>query len=428
MKMFKIFTKKFPLQKILSLKIWNPKLLTLSTTIFSLHYFSKNSNFLTFQASESKKQIYENLYILNVLQNWKKLVEICNEQLKKDPENIIILSYKLFALNELQEDEEEFNRISQLLLDKESSDSNEMYFLAQVNLTFGNLEKGIKLMKDSVDKGSPEAFVQYAIFLMDGFEGVEINKKEGIKLLNLAKKKGSKESLLVLAHYYEEMDPQKSFLYVVEAVDLDYLPAYKMLADYYFNGFGVNVDPESGMKYLKLSAEKGDSESLLLIANFHLEREEFDESLKYVQKANELGVDEALGILAGFYLFGLGTVKQNVKKGLKLLEEGLENGNASAKIVLGNLLVKGDLIERDEEKARQIFSQCALEGNSVCGFLLGVCLIHGIGGKQDFEMGKQLIELAASQGNPLASYLVENEIPFDQYFPEEWMDHEEYEN
>jgi uncharacterized protein len=165
-----------------------------------------------------------------------------------------------------------------------------------------------------------------------------------------------------------------------------------------------------------------------LIANFHLEREEFDESLKYVQKANELGVDEALGILAGFYLFGLGTVKQNVKKGLKLLEEGLENGNASAKIVLGNLLVKGDLIERDEEKARQIFSQCALEGNSVCGFLLGVCLIHGIGGKQDFEMGKQLIELAASQGNPLASYLVENEIPFDQYFPEEWMDHEEYEN
>eukprot|EP01080_Neovahlkampfia_damariscottae_P006943 gene6943-11106_t len=393
--------------------------LTTTTSIFLSKFLFKIEKF---NAKENIEEIRENLYLENILHNWGKLREKCEKQLKLDPENITFLSYKLFALSELQLDDEieEFNTITEFLLSKESEDPYELYLLSQVNLTFGSSEKGLEMLKKSVEKNCSEALLQYGILLLDGHEGVKVNKKEGIKLLKKAKNMGNKEALLALSHFHQETDPEKSFLFAMEANEMNYPPALKYLSNYYFNGIGIEPNGKLAFEYLEKSAEKGDSQSIHMLSNYYLEQQDFEKSLIYLNKAADNGFIEPLSEIAKFHLYGLGTVEKNVKLGIEYLEKAMKKGSPDAMAVYGELLMSGGIVEKNVEKARELFSNCGTKGSNVCNFYYGICLIKGIGGKSDFEFGKKLVELAAEQGNQMAIFLLQNNIPFDQYYPEEW--------
>ena len=413
----------FRTSKFFNTKFFNLKFITLSTT--TTLFLSKF--LLKFEAKEKTQEIRDDLYLLNILHNWGKLTEKCDEQLKNDPENITFLSYKLFALAELQQEDkqEEIDSLTEILLDKESEDAYELYLLSQLNLTFGNDEKGIQFLKKSVEKNCPEALLQMGILFMDGHEKIQINQREGMKLINQAKKLGNKEALLALSHFYQEIDPEKSFLFAIEANEKNYPPALKYLSNYYFNGVGVSVDLDLGFEYLEKSANQGDSQAIHMLANYYMEQKKYDQSLVYMNKALDNGFYEVLSDIALFHLYGLGSVEKNVKIGIELIETAIAKGSPSAMKMYGELLMKGEFIQSDASKAREMFSKCGMKGSDICNFYYGVCLIKGIGGNQDIQFGMKLIELAAEQGNQMANFMLSNNISFDRYYPEEWLLNEE---
>ncbi len=217
-------------------------------------------------------------------------------------------------------------------------------------------------------------------------------------------------------------DDEKSFEYYQKALQgfLKIEPKAKKIKPYlqyqigmmYFKGLGTQIDNQKATEYFEKSAKLGNQYAKRLLA------------LEYISGKN---------------------FEQNIDKGISLLTECAESGDAFSCYKLGNLYLKGDVVVQDLDKAEKYllsaedneFTQYALgklylqkekydiekavlyfkksaDKNMQASCQLGRLYFFGTDGlENDKEKAMQYLNLSAEQGNKYAQNLLDNQEKFE---------------
>lgn len=165
---------------------------------------------------------------------------------------------------------------------------------------------------------------------------------------------------------------------------------------------------------------------------------------EYFEKSAELGNQYAKRLQSLEYISGK-NFERNIEKGISLLTECVDSGDALSCYKLGNLYLKGEIVDQDLDKAEKYllssedneFTQCALgklylqkekydivkaisyfersaDKNMWASYQLGRLYFFGTDGlKKDKEKAVEFLNLSAEQGNEYAQNIIDNQEKFE---------------
>ncbi len=122
------------------------------------------------------------------------------------------------------------------------------------------------------------------------------------------------------------------------------------------------------------------------------------EKVYYLQKATELGNAEAQCNLGYYYEKGVGLDK-DIDKAIELYSLSANQGNSDAQLVLALYYENGDSVPKDIDKAIELFTLSANQGNSDAQLVLAFHYETGNGVPKDIDKAIELFTLSANQGN-----------------------------
>ena len=176
-------------------------------------------------------------------------------------------------------------------------------------------------------------------------------------------------------------------------------------------------DQKKGFELLKIAANKGNTHAIMFLSNTTSFREDIrlspEELVKYIRKGCELEDQYCLSKYANMLMNGE-YVPQNKKEALKYLKKGIELGDTSkldlyaklqneidqpinyppdiakikeladqgdsdSMIELANILIQGELVERDCNESHKYLFAAAEQGNAEAYFILGCFSEQGVG-------------------------------------------------
>ncbi|MGN1393277.1 MAG: tetratricopeptide repeat protein [Succinivibrionaceae bacterium] len=206
-----------------------------------------------------------------------------------------------------------------------------------------NNDELFKLASQAVEKDYTEAYVILANFYRYGI-GTESNNQEAFRLMSIAEERNSIDATYYMSDYYREgigvdVDLEKSLEKLVKAADAGHHIARILLGmDYLIEHQLTKGDEELGIKYLKLAADKEDSEACYTLGTYLLKHKKGDplEAISYIKKAADIGHPYAQNTIGILYLSGT-HVEKNSDIGVKYLQQASEQGVKEATDVLRKL-------------------------------------------------------------------------------------------
>ena len=188
-------------------------------------------------------------------------------------------------------------------------------------------QEGLRYLEEAADANVPLAFWLLGLGYHYGGEGIPISIPLAFKYYERGAALGDPTAIYKLGMIYCDgdgvpQDWQRGVVYLKKASDLGWVPATVQLALLMIEGVHTQRDVAQGLAIL--------------------ERESRTAEGPY--RAH------ALCKLGRVYLFGAG-IERNVRKGLDLLHQAAELGNAEAATELGILYDDGKIVSRDESKA-----------------------------------------------------------------------------
>lgn len=229
----------------------------------------------------------------------------------------------------------------------------------------------------------------------------------------------------------------------------------------YLHGVGTEADEKEAEKYLRKSADYGNTHAAYQLAKLYIRQEteklkgnpeetpdyeKIRQALKWLVAASEQGnpfADYALGKLyadgeltakdmekAFHYLqraadadntyaqYRLGRLYlsdeyKDIRKVVRYLTLAANRKNEFASYRLGKLYLAGVEVEKNSELAIRYLEESASAGNQYAQYVLGKVYLMGKEVEQDMEKAYEYFRLAAEQGNVYAAYFLEhwNDMP-----------------
>lgn len=274
----------------------------------------------------------------------------------------------------------------------------------------------------SAEAGCTEAQRILAWFYECG-NGVEKNLEHAIKWYMKAIEKDDRISMVQLAciyfdHFDDEAKDKIAFDYLQKAVnELDknsyhyYLACFK-LAGFYDNGYLVETDPVKAFDYCKIAAEGGLEYAFNVLAKFYAEgigtQVDKKEAIYWYEKELEYLVndmDKAESYLTiGDLLSDISKVESNgyYKNAYDIYDNEANNGNAEALLKLADLFFEGKGVKKDYQKTFICFEKASIkldDGRAEYG--LANCYLRGIGVKKDVKKAFKLLQKISNSKNPI---------------------------
>ena len=138
----------------------------------------------------------------------------------------------------------------------------------------------------------------------------------------------------------------------------------------FFNGDGVERNPEEAVRYFRLAAKV----------------------LPEVQYEHALCLFHGRG------------VKRNIEEAARQFKTAADQGLAKAQVAYGLCLFNGRGVEQNMEEAARYFKMAADQGDSNGHYFCGLCLLGGLGVPKDEVEGAFHLKLAADHGHGAAAY------------------------
>lgn len=206
------------------------------------------------------------------------------------------------------------------------------------------------------------------------------------------------------------------------ASDKGQIPAMSELAQIMLQAYSQDAGKVAEAVELIQKAEAGgDRAARRLLANLHLNgvakiEKSAEKARDLLVKGSEAGDGEATFMLAQLYSAGVtgSTILKDDKKALVELKKAAEEqGNPVAMSTLGARLFNGDqpteagaaLVEKNPEKAIEMFTKAADKGNAAANRLLAQIHEEGLGGqKKDLKKALEFYSKAANGRDPEALF------------------------
>ncbi len=120
----------------------------------------------------------------------------------------------------------------------------------------------------------------------------------------------------------------------------DDLKAIRFLGWLYARGEGCEKDKNKAITFFDRAAKRGDAEALFGIATIYYEEKDYSKAIFYLEGAKENGFTPAWKWLGIMYHLGLG-VDKDIDKAFELYSEAAKRGNVAASIHLTAMLRHG---------------------------------------------------------------------------------------
>ena len=136
----------------------------------------------------------------------------------------------------------------------------------------------------------------------------------------------------------------------------------------YANGLGVQQDVFQAHEWYEKAAKHGNGAAQYNLASlYHFEGEKdahaYEKAKYWYEKAIESGMIEAYNNLGALYLAGLG-VEKNEQKAFELFQTGAKNGDSGAEVNAAILYAWGKNVSHDKMKAYEHLKKALKEGKS----------------------------------------------------------------
>ncbi len=131
-------------------------------------------------------------------------------------------------------------------------------------------------------------------------------------------------------------------------------------------------------EHLLEKANSGNADAMYLLAKLYYAEAQNEDAFPWFCKAAEAGNADAICYM--------GIFENNKEKALTYYLKAIEMGSAMAMSALGQKYLQGLFpVEKDEEKAFDLFKKAAELGNSEGYYWLAMCYRDGSGVEKDFE-------------------------------------------
>ncbi len=200
--------------------------------------------------------------------------------------------------------------------------------------------------------------------------------------------------LMSLYGYGQLKNDELALRSFTQSAEKGYLPAQKMLANYYLNRA---QDPEQALVWFKKAADQDDTSAHMYVAAAYLfgfgTKPNDDAARRYYIEAAKNGNAIAQYTLAEHFLDSRQI--QNKKMGLIWLIKAADNGNPKAQNHLGKLYANGTLVPTDTIKAKQLLESAANAHFVPAYVSLGEMAVHD----RDLNKARDWFTKAASEGD-----------------------------
>ncbi len=180
------------------------------------------------------------------------------------------------------------------------------------------------------------------------------------------------------------------------------------------NGLGTEINVQKSIEYFKQSAQLGNKNGLYEYGKYLLENMDVMKGLECLEKAILLENINTKRYLASEYISGE-IIEQDIEKGITMLTELSEHGDAFSAYRLGKLYFKGEVVSQDFDKAER-YLKIASDENEYAQYLLGKLYLT----EEKYDLSKaikwlEMAEKHASVSNTVAYalakiYLEDNEF------------------
>lgn len=162
---------------------------------------------------------------------------------------------------------------------------------------------------------------------------------------------------------------------------------------------------EYAMYIIRTMIQEGNSLAMNELALLYYKGKGVEKShrwaIHWFEKANANGCIEAKANLAQILILGPKKYRDD-ERGIRLLEESMNEGVAEAFNLMGICCNKGYGVERDAQKAFKMYSKAyELGAGPVCTANLANMYLKGLGVKPDIQKAKALFQEAKEGGHPI---------------------------
>ena len=159
----------------------------------------------------------------------------------------------------------------------------------------------------------------------------------------------------------KDREVDKSLIYLASGVENNHFPSYRLLANLYLNGDGVEKNVDIAINLLTRVIELGDDKSIDSLATIYYKNKDYESALKYFQKGADNSDLDCLYHLALCYAKGLGT-KQDFNKAIKYYQIGANLLEPRCLYNLSLYYRNGTYIEENIELANKLERQAFENG------------------------------------------------------------------
>ena len=276
-----------------------------------------------------------------------------------------------------------------------------------------NMESALKWYERAANLNSLKALR----FL--GKHYLEEESERAINYLKKAADLGDIESIYELGNYYYYEDENKEAVYYFEQVirragkNTEYYnEAAECLGECYFYGYdGVKQDYERAYELLlPLTTGKSKSSSAqFMVAECYFNgwgiKKDINKAIELYTEAAQDDDEDAQLFLAKYYCEG---THKDYAKAIPLLKNLVEEDNDTAKMYLAKCYFNGYGVEKDCEEAVDLLEDIAdlddIREDKELAYNLARCYYEGIGTDTNYEDAVYLLESAAKQGDNKAQY------------------------
>ena len=174
--------------------------------------------------------------------------------------------------------------------------------------------------------------------------------------------------------------------------------AQGLLARMLYNGWGINNDTETALKWARLAASKGDASGQNVLGASFLKNKQYAEALKWFQLAADQSYAPSQSNLGEMYYFGWG-VEKNTDEALKWTNLAVNQNYPRAQFNLGFAYEKGLGLPKDLKEALKWYRISADQNSADAQAAVGWFYANGNVVSKDWREAEKWFSLSALQGN-----------------------------